>query len=82
MPIRPIVLADAYLQPQVSLADQHCVVSFDWRALNGVRAARPDMAHAYTTLEFAATDPRMKAQLMTGACPSHSAGLGQRGAVV
>ena len=52
-------LADAYLAALEGspVADQHCVVSFDWRALNRVRAARPDIAHAYTTLEFANTDP-------------------------
>ena len=65
-------LADAYLQAlEVSpLADQHCVVSFDWRALNRVRAARPDMAHAYTTLEFAATDPAHESA-------AHDTGLAQ-----
>lgn len=55
-------LADAYLAALENspVAEQHCVVSFDWRALNRVRAARPDMAHAYTTLEFANTDPTHK----------------------
>lgn len=55
-------LADAYLSHLDSspLSDRHCVVSFDWRALNRVRAARPDIAHAYTTLEFSATDPAHK----------------------
>jgi glycerophosphoryl diester phosphodiesterase len=32
-------------------------VSFDWRTINAVRAAFPDMPHAYTTLGFAETDP-------------------------
>ena len=52
-------LADAYLAALENspVAEQHCVVSFDWRALNRVRAARPDIQHAYTTLEFANTDP-------------------------
>lgn len=52
-------LADAYLGALEAspLAAHHIVVSFDWRALNRVRAARPDMAHAYTTLEFSSTDP-------------------------
>lgn len=52
-------LADAYLAAleDSPVASHHIVVSFDWRALNRVRAARPDMAHAYTTLEFASTDP-------------------------
>lgn len=52
-------LADAYLAALDTspLADKHIVVSFDWRTLNRVRASRPDIRHAYTTLEFAVTDP-------------------------
>ncbi len=52
-------LADAYLTALEAspLAANHIVISFDWRALNRVRAARPDMLHAYTTLEFSSTDP-------------------------
>lgn len=52
-------LADTYLAALEAspVAERHCVVSFDWRALNRVRAARPEIAHAYTTLEFANTDP-------------------------
>lgn len=55
-------LADVYLAAlgNSPVAAQHCVVSFDWRALNRVRAARPDIQHAYTTLEFANTDPAHK----------------------
>ncbi|MDC0131393.1 glycerophosphodiester phosphodiesterase family protein [Alphaproteobacteria bacterium] len=33
------------------------VVSFDWRCLNKVLQALPDLPHAFTTLSFAATDP-------------------------
>lgn len=52
-------LTDAYLEAleRSPLAANHIVVSFDWRALNRVRAARPDMAHAYTTMGFSETDP-------------------------
>lgn len=55
-------LADAYLAhlDTSALAAQHIVVSFDWRAINRVRAARPDMAHAYTTMGFDETDPTHK----------------------
>lgn len=52
-------LADAYIAAlQASpVAGRHIVVSFDWRSLNRVRAAFPDMHHAYTTMGFAETDP-------------------------
>ena len=55
-------LADAYLEALAHspLAHNHIVVSFDWRAINRVRQARPDIKHAYTTLEFASTDPAVQ----------------------
>ena len=56
---RAEALADAYIAAlQASpAAGRHTVVSFDWRSLNRVRAAFPDMRHAYTTMGFAETDP-------------------------
>lgn len=52
-------LAQAYIKALKAspAAAKHIVVSFDWRALNAVRAAFPDMPHAYTTMGFAETDP-------------------------
>ena len=52
-------LADAYIAAlQASpAAARHIVVSFDWRSINRLRAALPDMRHAYTTMGFAETDP-------------------------
>lgn len=52
-------LADAFIAalrdnpslPRITL------VSFDWRCLTRVLQAMPDLPHAFTTLEFAATDP-------------------------
>lgn len=38
-------------------AAHHIAVSFDWRCLTYLRAMRPDMPHAYTTLPFSDTDP-------------------------
>lgn len=59
-PDQALHLADAYLDflESSELAAQHHVISFDWRCLSRVRAARPDMAHAYTTLNFSQTDPQ------------------------
>lgn len=58
-------LADAYLTALETspIAERHIVVSFDWRCLTRIRAARPDMPHAYTTLEFALTDPTHKSRV-------------------
>lgn len=55
-------LADAYGAALAAspVADRHIVVSFDWRCLNRLRAAFPDMPHAYTTMGFADTDPTHK----------------------
>jgi glycerophosphoryl diester phosphodiesterase len=39
------------------LAGQITLVSFDWRCLTRVLQAMPDLPHAFTTLNFAATDP-------------------------
>ena len=52
-------LADAYCAALTSspIAKQHIVISFDWRCINRVRAAFPNMRHAYTTMGFAETDP-------------------------
>ena len=52
-------LADAYIDHLAvsSMTARHIVISFDWRCINRVRAAMPDMAHAYTTMGFAETDP-------------------------
>ena len=52
-------LADAYIAALAAspVAARHIVISFDWRCLNRVRAAFPDMRHAYTTMGFAETDP-------------------------
>lgn len=59
-PSQALRVADAYLAflESSALAAQHHVISFDWRCLSHVRAARPDMAHAYTTLSFSQTDPQ------------------------
>ena len=59
-PDKAAALAEAYLAAlEVSPArDRHIVISFDWRCVNLVRAARPGMAHAYTTMPFAMTDPQ------------------------
>ena len=56
---RAEALADAYIAALHAspAAARHIVVSFDWRSLNLVRAAFPDMRHAYTTMGFAETDP-------------------------
>ena len=58
-PQQSLRLADAYLAALESspIAAQHIVISFDWRCLARVRAARPDIAHAYTTMAFTETDP-------------------------
>jgi glycerophosphoryl diester phosphodiesterase len=58
-PTQALELAEAYLRylETAPMADNHIAVSFDWRCLNRLRAARPDMPHAYTTLEFHLTDP-------------------------
>ena len=52
-------LAAAYIDALKTApnADKHLIVSFDWRTINAVRAAFPDMPHAYTTMGFAETDP-------------------------
>ena len=57
-------LAEAYLIALETspLADNHIVISFDWRCLNRVRRARADMAHAYTTMGFDETDPSHEAR--------------------
>ena len=54
-----VQLANAYCDHLAvsPMAARHIVVSFDWRSLNLVRAAFPDMRHAYTTMGFAETDP-------------------------
>ena len=39
------------------VAARHIVISFDWRCINKVRAAFPEMRHAYTTMGLAETDP-------------------------
>lgn len=44
------------------LADNTVVISFDWRALARVRDALPELAHAYTTMEFSLTDPAHQLQ--------------------
>ena len=56
---RAEALADAYIAElqDSPAAARHTVVSFDWRSLNRVRAAFPDMRHAYTTMGFSETDP-------------------------
>lgn len=55
-------LAEAYLKALETspVAQNHIVISFDWRCLNRVRRAHPDMAHAYTTMGFHETDPSYK----------------------
>ena len=52
-------LAAAYIDAlnNSPAADRHIVISFDWRCVAAVRAAFPDMPHAYTTMGFAETDP-------------------------
>ncbi len=52
-------LAQAFISDlkQSGLVQQTHVISFDWRAVTQVRAALPNIAHAYTTLPFATTDP-------------------------
>ncbi len=52
-------LAEAYIHALSGspVGDRHIVISFDWRCLNIVRQAFPDIRHAYTTLEFSLTDP-------------------------
>ncbi len=54
-----VQLANAYCDHLAvsPMAARHIVVSFDWRSLNLVRAAFPDMRHGYTTMGFAETDP-------------------------
>ncbi len=51
-------LADAYSRALETspVAANHIAISFDWRCINRVRQAA-NMAHAYTTLPFAHTDP-------------------------
>ena len=39
------------------LVEQCHIISFDWRAIAHIRAILPHIAHAYTTLSFATTDP-------------------------
>ena len=58
-------LADAYIAALHAspAAARHIVVSFDWRSLNLVRAAFPDMSHAYTTIWRAAAGEACKAAI-------------------
>lgn len=53
-------LADGFMAEieKSGLASQCSVISFDWRCVNRVRAALPDMAYAYTTMPFERTDPK------------------------
>ena len=54
-------LAAAYIAAldKSPAAARHIVVSFDWRTINAVRQAFPDMPHAYTTSRFSDTDPKL-----------------------
>ena len=55
----PHKLADTFIAAidQSGLTAQTTVISFDWRCVNRVRAALPDIDHAYTTIQFDRTDP-------------------------
>ena len=54
------MLADSFIDAieTSGLTAQSSVISFDWRCVNRVRAALPDIAHAFTTMPFERTDPK------------------------